>query len=126
MKKLIMSVMAISIMGLVSASGFAQGKNLKEQVTFNEKIWVNTTAIERGEYLVKYDANTGEITILNGKKVIATAKATVKTNDKAFTSDALLTVTTPEGTKLTGLRLGGQHEEIMITDMAAEMSKANQ
>ncbi|MEP7342126.1 MAG: hypothetical protein ABI977_30630 [Acidobacteriota bacterium] len=126
MKKLIMSLMAVSIMGLVSFSGFAQGKNLKEEVTFNEKLWVNNTAVERGDYLVKYDANTGEITILDGKKVVATAKATVRTNDKAFTSDALLITTTPEGNKVTGFRLGGQHEEIMITEMATEMSKANQ
>ena len=126
MKKLIMSLMAVSIMGLVSVGGFAQGKNLKEQVTFREKLWVNTTAVEPGNYVVKFDANTGEVTILNGKKVVATAKATVKTNDKSATSDALMTNTTSAGTKLTGLRFGGQHEEIMITDISAEMSKANQ
>jgi len=126
MKKLIMSLMAVSMMGLVSVGGFAQGKNLKEKVTFRDKLWVNTTAIEPGDYVVKYDASTGEITILNGKKVVATAKATVKTNEKSATGDALLTSTTPAGTQLNGMRFGGQHEEIMITDMSAQMSKSNQ
>lgn len=99
---------------------FAQGKNLKEEITIRETIWVNSTSLQAGSYLVKYDAKTGEVTILDGKTVVATAKATVKTNDKSFTSDALLTTKTPMGVKLTGIRLGGQREEIMITDMAVE------
>lgn len=120
MKKIIMSLMAVSIMSLASLGVFAQGKNLKEQVTLKETTWVNSTSIEPGSYLVRYDAKTGEITILDGKTVVATAKATVKTNDKSFANDALLTITTPMGRKLTGIRLGGQREEIMITDMSVE------
>lgn len=126
MKKLILSLTALSILGLVSIGGFAQGTDLKERVTFRDKVWVNTTAIEPGDYLVKYDAKTGELAIVNGKKVIATAKASVKTNDKKATGDALLTSTTSSGTKLNGLRFNGQREEIVITDVSAEMSKANQ
>lgn len=124
MKKLIMSLTAISMMGLVTIGGFAQGKDLKEHISFRDKVWVNSTEVEPGDYLVKYDAKTGEVTILNGKKVVATAKATIMTSDKAFTNDALLTSMTSTGTKLTGIRLGGQREEIMITDMSAEMSKS--
>lgn len=120
MKKLIISLMAVSIMGLVSLGGFAQGKSLKERVSFRDTMWVNSTSVEPGNYLVKYDAKTGELSILDGKKVLATAKATVKTSDKSFTSDALLTTTTPMGTKLTGIRLRGMREEIVITEMAVE------
>lgn len=125
MKRLMMSLMAVAMMSLASLSTFAQGKNLKEQVTFRETMWINSTSVEPGQYLVKYDATTGEISILDGNKVVATAKATVKTNDKSFTSDALLTSTTPSGMKLTGIRLGGQREEIVITDMTVEMGKDN-
>jgi hypothetical protein len=120
MKKQIMGLMAVSIMSLVSLSAFAQGKNLKEEITFKETTWVNSTSIQPGSYLVRYDAKTGEISVMDGKEVVATAKATVKTNDKSFTSDALLTTTTPMGRKLTGIRLGGHREEILITDMTVE------
>lgn len=123
MKTLMMSLMAIAMMSLASVGVFAQGKNLKEQVTFKQEMWINNTSVEAGSYLVKYDAQSGELTILDGKKVVATAKATIRTSEKPFTSDAFLTSTTPAGTKLTGIRLGGQHEEIMITDLTAEMDK---
>jgi hypothetical protein len=123
MKKLILGIMAVGIVGLASLSGYAQGKDLKENITIRETVWVNSTSVEPGEYLVKYDAKTGEATVYDGKRVVVTAKATIKTSDKSFASDALLTTTTSTGTKLIGVRLGGQREEIMITDMAVEMNK---
>lgn len=115
--------MAVAMISSASVGAFAQGKNLKEQVTFRQEVWVNNTSVEAGNYLVKYDAQTGEMTISDGKKVVATAKATIKTSEKSFTSDALLTSTTPAGTKLTGIRFGGQHEELAITDLTAEIDK---
>lgn len=122
MKKLILSIMAVGIVGLASLSGFAQGKDLKEQITIREAIWVNSTSVEPGAYLVKYDAKTGEASIYDGKRLVVTVKATIKTSEKPFAGDALLTITTPTGTKLTGVRLGGQHEEIMFTNMSVEVS----
>jgi hypothetical protein len=123
MKRTIMSLMAVAIMSIASVGAFAQEKNLQERVTFRQEMWINNTSVEAGDYLVKYDAQTGEMTILDGKKVVATAKATIRTSEKSFTSDALLTSTTPAGAKLTGIRLGGQREEIMITDLTAELDK---
>ena len=121
MKKLILSMMAVGIVGLASLSGFAQGKDLKENITIREAIWVNSTSVEPGDYLVRYDAKTGEATIYDGKRLVVTAKATIRTSEKPFAGDALLTATTPAGTKLTGLRLGGQREEIMFTDVSVEV-----
>lgn len=123
MKRLILSLMAVAMISSASIGAFAQGKNLREHVSFQQEVWINNTSVEAGDYLVKYDVQAGEMTILDGKKVVATAKATIKTSEKAFTSDALLTSTTPSGKKLTGIRLGGQHEEILITDMSTEMGK---
>jgi hypothetical protein len=122
MQKLILSIMAVGIVGLASLSGIAQAKDLKEQITIREAIWVNSTSVEPGNYLVKYDAKTGEATIYDGKRLVVTAKATIKTSEKPFASDSLLTTTTPAGTRLTGIRLGGQHEEIMFTDVVVEVN----
>jgi hypothetical protein len=40
-------------------------------------------------------------------------------NEKDFESDALLTKATSKGEQLTGLRLGGQKEELIITENVA-------
>ncbi len=125
MKKLIMSLMAFSIIALVSVNALAQGKNLKEEVTFKQDVWINTTSVKPGTYIAEYNAQSGEVNFLDSKKkVVATAKATVTTSEKKFPGDALMTTTTPNGSKLTGIRLGGQREEIVITDTSAQMSKS--
>ena len=123
MKKLILAIMAVGIVGLSSLSGFAQGKDLKERITLRETIWVNSTSVKPGDYTVRYDAKTGEASIYDDKHLVVTTKATIRTSEKSFASDALLTTVTPTGNKLTGVRLGGQHEEIMFTDMAVEVNK---
>lgn len=119
MKKLMISLMAILTIGLVGIVGLAQGKDLQEHVTIRDKVLVNTTMVKPGNYLIKYDAKTGEATILDGKKVVVTVKASVTTSEKVFPSDALLVSATPSGNKLNGIRLGGQHEEIDFAEVSA-------
>jgi hypothetical protein len=59
--------------------------------------------VKKGRYLVGFNAQSGEMSILDGEKVLARAKATVKVNDKKFGDDALLTTNTPEGSKVVGV-----------------------
>lgn len=117
MKKLTVLLAAISIVCLISIGFAANDKDLKEHVTFNQKIWVNNTLVKPGKYLIRYDAAMGVMKILEGDDVVAEAKATVRVNDEKFHQDALLTTETSKGEVLTGIRLGGQHEEIQVTEM---------
>jgi hypothetical protein len=101
----------------------AQDKNLKEKFTFDDDVVINSTPVKKGTYLVRYNAETSEVTIMDGDKVVAKAKATIKMSDKEFDNDALLTTATASGKKLTGLRLGGQREEITITEVPGSGSE---
>src|SRR5437868_3431551 len=125
MKKLSTNLIAISLLCLFSVGAVAKDKNLKEHVTFSDDLLVGSTLVKKGDYLVKYNAPTGEVTFMDMKKhkVIATAMATVKMNDKKAESDALYTKKTPAGEKLIGLRLGGQREELTLTDTAAAIEE---
>lgn len=125
MKRLILSITAVAILSLASLGIFAQGKNLNERVTFREPVWVNTTLIEPGQYVVTYDAQTGDMSIIDGNKLIVTAKATIKTYGNPFARGVILTSPTPEGRKLAGIRLAGQREEIFITDLTAEIDNSS-
>jgi predicted Co/Zn/Cd cation transporter (cation efflux family) len=116
MKKITIGLMVASLLCLLSTGILAQEKDLKEHFTFGDDLLVNTTLVKKGTYLIRYSAENGEMSIMDGDRVVARAKATVTTNDKKFAQDALLTTTTPMGKKLLGLRLGGQHEEITIND----------
>ena len=118
MKKLTVMLTAISFLCLMSVAIAANDKDLKEHVTFNEKIWVNNTLVKPGKYLIRYDSTMGVMKVMEGDDVVAEAKATVRVNDEKFHQDALLTTETSKGEVLTGIRLGGQHEEIQLTEMA--------
>lgn len=117
MKKLTLMLTAISFLCLMSVAFAANDKDLKEHVTFNEKVWVNNTLVKPGKYLIRYDAAMGVMKVMEGDEVVAEAKATVRIHDEKFHQDALLTTDTSKGEVLTGIRLGGQHEEIQLTEM---------
>ncbi len=121
MKRLTVSLMAVCILCLLSIGLRADDhdKMLKEHFEFRSDVWIGETKVEKGMYLVKYNPETGMMKVMKRDKVVATAKATVIRNEKNFDSDALLTKTTSKGEQLTGLRLGGQKEELTITESMA-------
>jgi hypothetical protein len=121
MKRLTTSLVAACVLCLLSIGVRADDndKMLKEHFEFKSAVWLGDTKIEAGRYLVKYNTETGTVKVMQGDKVIAKAKATVTMNEKDFDSDALLTKSTSKGEQLTGLRLGGQKEEITITENVA-------
>ena len=118
MRRLTISFMVVSLLSLLNVGALAYEKNLKEHMTFFDNVLVGNTVVKKGDYLIKYNAQTSEMSVMdmNKRKVVATAMATVKVNDKKAESDAVYTLNTPTGEKLTGLRLGGQREELIIND----------
>lgn len=119
--KLKTSLIAICLLSLLSFGAFADDhdKILKEHFEFTSDVMISTTMVKKGHYLVKYNAEKGMVKIIDendDKKVIATAKATVKMNDKSYDRDEILTKNSSGSMLLTGLRLGGQKEEITLTD----------
>src|SRR6185503_5381013 len=115
MKKLATGLATLSLLCLLNIGTLAYEKDLKEHVQINDEVWVNNTLVKPGKYLIEYSATTGEMKITSGKKIVAQAKATVKVNSEKFDRDALLTRTTSMGQQLTGVRLGGQHEELDLS-----------
>jgi len=121
MKKFRTILTAISFLCLLSIGIVANGKDLKEHVTFTQKIWVNDTLVEPGRYLIRYDAAMGVMKIMEGDEVVAQAQATVTVNDEKFDQDAVLLNTTSKGEVLTGIRLGGQREELHLSEIIASV-----
>src|SRR5437868_2256906 len=119
MRKLSIKLLALSLLSLMSIAAYGYDKNLKEHITLPDDVMVGNTTLKKGDYLVKFDAATSQISFFNmnkNKVVVATAMATVKVNEKKAESDALYTKMTPRGEQLIGLRLGGQHEELTFVE----------
>jgi hypothetical protein len=122
--KLKSSILAVCVLCLLSIGVLADDKDkmLKEHFEFTSDVMVGNTMVKKGFYLVKYNTETGTVKIVkadNKKKVVASAKATIKMNDKDFERDEILTKTTGGHEMLTALRLGGQKEELTLTENMA-------
>ena len=122
--KLKTTIIAICALCLLSLGVFAQDKDkmLKEHFEFKSDVMVGNTHLKKGVYLVKYNEETGLMTIVKGNnpsKVVATAKATMTMNEKEFKQDGILTRTMDGHEMLIGLRLGGQKEELTLSDSMA-------
>ena len=110
------SILAVFVLSLLTFGAFADdhGKILKDNFEFSRDVLVGSTQVKKGKYQVKYNTQTGVVSIFEGSKVVASAKATMKVNDKDFDKDEILTTETAGNVVLTGLRLGGQREELML------------
>lgn len=126
MRKVTNSILAICALALLSFVVLADDKDkvLKEHFEFSSDVMVGTTMVKKGYYLVKYNTETGTVKVVDesdGKKIVATAKATLKLNDKSFDKDEILTRDMSGHQHLTGLRLGGQKEELTLSEVASSV-----
>lgn len=121
MRKLSNIILAICALAMLSFGALADDhdKMLKEHFHFNNDVMVGDTMVKKGYYLVKYNTETGMVKVIDEsdkKKVVATAKASLKLNDKHFDRDEIITRDAAGHTMLTGLRLGGQKEELTLSE----------
>src|SRR5512146_2034299 len=83
----IKALFVLSAMLLMSVFAVAETGN----IVLRDKVTINGHQLNAGEYKVKWEGNgTVEATILQGKKTVATAKATVKELPAAANTDAVV------------------------------------
>lgn len=116
MKKLGMNPAAISLLCLLFVGiASAKDKALKATLTFEQNTFVNETLIKKGTYEVNFDVNSDEISILDGKHVLASAKATIETRGKKSEQTEMILHTTDKGMVLEGVVFHGDARNIMIS-----------
>ena len=120
MKKIASGLTSFSLLCLLSAGTLADHyKDLKENITISSAVFVNGVKVKPGHYKVRFDGTTHEMKLEQGGDVVVTAKATVVVNNDKFDQDALLTSGSEDSRQLTGIRLGGQREEIRLDAVAS-------
>ena len=73
MKHLIVrTVIALALVSLAGASALAGNK---DRIKLDEAVRLGETTVEAGSYDVKFDEESGELSLLKGSKVVAKAKA---------------------------------------------------
>jgi hypothetical protein len=119
MRKLATAFTSLSLLGLLSVGALADHtKDLKENITINSTVYVNGVKVKPGRYKVRYDGATHNMSLERNGDVVVTAKVSVVMNTDKFEQDALLTRGSEDSMQLTGIRLGGQREEIQLDAVA--------
>ena len=106
--------MAVALMLCAMMVLTAVAKDKKAFVKFDDNLVVNNTVIKKGEYQVRFDEQTGEFSILNGKNTVAKAKAKLEKRNKKASSTILDTRQNDKGATLISITLEGDNEAIVI------------
>jgi hypothetical protein len=109
-------LVALVIGALASLSVLAgdKGKVEKKSVTFPDDVMVNGTLIKAGEYEVKFDEGTGELSIIKNGEVKAKTPAHLEQRSDKARSTALRTVDKGGNAELLGVTFGGSNQDVIV------------
>lgn len=121
MKHLLMMTVLLVVCAMTGVSALAT--TLTKEVALSRALTVNGTPVKAGTYKVTFDDQTGVLTFLDGKKVVATASARI---DKvAGDSGGVYTSRTESGsTALLSVYMGGGKQATLTNDADLPMGRA--
>ena len=124
MKSIVSKIVTVVMVGaLTSVVAFA--KVQKEKVTFDSDIKVNGTVVKKGTYELKFDDESGQLSITKNGKVVAQAMAKLEQREKKANDFQLRSTTTGDETNLIGVTFGGSDKNVVITSNGSTTTGAN-
>ena len=124
MKSMVSKMMAVLMVGaLTGVVAFA--KVHKQKVTFESDMKVNGTLVKKGSYEVKFDDETGQLTIAKNGKTVVQAMAKVETREKKANDFQLRSTVNGDETQLTGVTFDGSDKDIVITSGGTSSTGGN-
>ena len=124
MKSIVNRMVAVLMVGaLTSVVAFA--KVHKHTVTFDDDMKVNDTLVKKGTYQVKFDDETGQLSIVKNGKVVAQAMTRVEARSKKASDFVLRSQGSGEEKQLIGVTFGGSDKDVLISNSGATTTGSN-
>ena len=118
MKSIVNRMVAVLMVGaLTGVVAFA--KVHKQNVKFENDVKVNGTLVKKGNYEVRFDDETGQLTIAKNGKTVVQAMAKVEAREKKANDFQLRSTVNGDETNLTGVTFSGSDKDIVITSGGA-------
>jgi hypothetical protein len=92
----------------------AKEKVKAETVTFTEDTMVNGTLVKAGEYQIKFNEQTGELSILKDGKVKAKTTAQLQSRSDKAKNTAVRTLDKGGIAELIGFSFGGSKQDLVV------------
>jgi hypothetical protein len=116
--KSIVNRMVVIMMVAALTSVVALAKVQKQKVTFESDIKVNGTLVKKGTYDLKFNDETGQLSIVKGGKVIAEAMTRVESRSKKANDFQMRSTVNGNEQQLTGITFGGSDKDVVISNGA--------
>ena len=124
MKSIVNRIVVVVMVGaLMSVAAFA--KTQKHRVTFENDIKVNGTLVKKGSYEVKFDEETGQLSINKNGKTVAQTMAKLEARDKKANGFQLRSAGEGDQAELIGLTFSGSDKDVVVTGGGATTTGNN-
>ncbi len=118
MKKFVRRIaIALIICALTSVAAFAKSK--RASVTFPYNIKVNGTLVKKGNYDIRFDEQTKELSILKSGKVVAQATARIEKEATRARTITFSTTGSGDDQRLLSVIFGGSNEKLFVSGSEA-------
>ena len=116
MKRFITGLVCALAITLVASFGVAaKDKTKKKTVEFTQDVTVNGTVLKAGTYEVKFNEQTGELSVLKDGKVKATTTAHLEARSNEAKDTAVIIANTGGGVaELRGITFGGSNQNVIV------------
>jgi hypothetical protein len=116
-------VVILMVGALTSMVAFA--KVHKQKVTFASDVKVNNTIVKKGAYDVKFDDESGKLSIIKNGKVVAETTARFESREKKASDFQVRSVKNGEDAQLVSVTFGGSDKDIVISNTGATTTGNN-
>jgi len=124
MKSIVNRMLVVLMVGaLTSVVAFA--KTQRHRVTFDNDMKVNGTLVKKGTYDIKFDDETGQLSIMKNGKTVAQAMTRVEARAKKASDFQLRSTVNGDETQLVGVTFGGSDKDVLITNSGAVTTGSN-
>lgn len=105
------------------ATVLAEGRNLKDSITIAQETVISNTTLKPGTYEVAFDESASEISILKGKRIIITVRASIASGEKPVRKTEAYYSNTDKGLALTKLVFKGDDRAVILDHNSAAESR---
>ena len=124
MKSIVNRIVVVVMVGAL-ASVAAMAKTHKQKVTVDSDIKVNGTLVKKGSYEVKFDDETGQLSIMKNGKTIAQSMARLEAREKKANTFQLRATTAGDEKQLVGVTFGGWDKDVIVSNSGAATTGNN-
>lgn len=124
MKSLVNRVVAVLVLGaLVSAVSFAKEK--KQSVTLPTNLKINGTPVKQGNYDLVFDEQTGELSIMKGKTVVAKTTAHLEKLESKAKRTEINSTGEGDNAALVSITFAGKDQRIVVSGSSGSTTGNN-